>query len=308
MINRRTFLQNTLAIGGASLLSQLPTDSWANITSKTVKITILHTNDVHSRLEALPKSDPKYGGKGGVVNRAKLISKIRTEADHVLLFDAGDIFQGTPYFNLFKGKPEIELMSMMGYDAVTMGNHDFDGGLDLYAEQIQKYGKFSVLTANYDFSKTTFKTLTEPYKIFKINGVRIGVFGLGISPDGLIPTHLFGGINYLEPYQIANDTAAILKNDKKCALVVCLSHLGYNMGKNEPCDTALATQSKNIDLIIGGHTHTFLKEPTVLQNADKQPILVNQAGWGGINLGRLDFTFDRVSKKLFFEAGNVPIG
>jgi 5'-nucleotidase len=324
-MNRRNFIQNIITASGAASLGALPLATFglsnhgrryaglqshnnSNTNSKdALKITILHTNDVHSHLDPMPKNDPRNAGRGGVINRAKLISKIRSEAENVLLFDAGDVFQGTPYFNFFKGKPEIELLSLMGYDAITIGNHDFDGGLELYAKQIREHATFPVLVANYDFTNTPMSGLSQPYKIFKINGLKIGVFGLGINPKGLIANVLVGETKYLEPFKVANETAKMLKNDKKCGFVVCLSHLGYEMRGDEPSDLKLAAQSSDIDLIIGGHTHTFLKEPTVVKNKANQSVLVNQVGFGGINLGRLDFTFDPVSKEVFYEGRNLDI-
>ena len=306
---RRSFIKNVVGASGALALGQWPLAALAETMAASLKITILHTNDMHSRFDPFPKSDARLGGRGGVANRARIISQIREQTPNVLLFDAGDIFQGTPYFNFYKGKPEIEVMSLMGYDAVTMGNHDFDGGLDLYAKQIKEHAKFEVLVANYDFTNAVVKDLAKPYKIFKVKGVKIGVFGLGINPKGLIPDQLFGGVQYQEPIAKANETAAFLRNEEKCSLVVCLSHLGYKMnGKDEPSDLILAAQSRHIDLIIGGHTHTFLDKPDTVQNLDKKPVLVNQVGWGGVNVGRLDFTFDRVSKQVFMESQTVAVG
>ncbi|AEI49535.1 bifunctional metallophosphatase/5'-nucleotidase [Runella slithyformis] len=305
-MKRRLFLKNILGTGGAIALGQWPLETWAATNAPSLKVTILHTNDQHSRLEPFPKTD-RLAGRGGVVNRARILSKIRAEEANVLLFDAGDIFQGTPYFNFYKGRPEIELMSRMGYDAVTMGNHDFDGGLDLYVKQIKDYAKFPVLVANYDFKGTAMEGLAQPYKIFTVQGVKIGVFGLGIDPKGLIPEKLFGGTKYLDPIKTANETAAFLRNEKKCSLVVCLSHLGYKMSEGEVSDLIMAPQTKDIDLIIGGHTHTFLNEPTALKNLAGKPVLVNQAGWGGASLGRLDFTFDRVSRQVFYTSQEVAV-
>lgn len=306
-LKRRNFLKSALGLTGAVALGEWPFEAFAETNAAALQVTILHTNDVHSRLDPFPKNDPRLAGRGGVANRARLIGQIREQTPHVLLFDAGDVFQGTPYFNFYKGKPEIELMSLMGYDAVTMGNHDFDGGIELYAEQIKKYANFEVLVANYDFTNTPLQAIAKPYKIFKIKGLRIGVFGIGINPKGLIPDQLFGGTQYLNPIQKANETAAFLRNEQKCSLVVCLSHLGYKMGKEEPSDLVLAAQSKNIDLIIGGHTHTFLNQPEVIKDLNGQPVLVNQVGWGGVNVGRLDFTFDRISKQFFMESQSLPV-
>jgi 5'-nucleotidase len=305
-MQRRLFLKNIVGASGAVALGAWPFETWAETSAKNLKITILHTNDQHSRLEPFPKND-RLAGRGGVVNRARILSKIRTEEPNILLFDAGDIFQGTPYFNFYKGRPEIELMSEMGYDAVTMGNHDFDGGLDLYVKQIKEFAKFPVLVANYDFTNTAMQGLAQPYKIFKVQGVKIGVFGLGINPQGLIPEKLFGGAKYLDPIKTANETAAFLRNEKKCSLVVCLSHLGYKMSDGEVSDLVMAPQTKDIDLIIGGHTHTFLNEPTALKNQAGKQVLINQAGWGGASIGRLDFTFDRVSKQVYYESQALPV-
>ncbi|MFT4033350.1 MAG: metallophosphatase [Siphonobacter sp.] len=303
--DRRYFFKQLGSLGGALLLSGTTFDGWAK--ASPVKLTILHTNDTHSHLDPFPEGD-RNAGKGGVVNRARLISQIRQQEENVLLFDAGDIFQGTPYFNLFHGEPEIQSMSMLGYDAITMGNHDFDGGMELYAKQIKAHAKFPVLVANYDFTNTPLQDIVKPYKIFKVKGLRVGVFGLGIQPKGLIPDKLFGATQYLDPIKKANEVAAHLRNEEKCSMVICLSHLGFKGDPDDPTDPILAAQSRNIDLIIGGHTHTFLPEPKTFTNLDKKAVIVNQVGFGGINLGRLDFTFDRVSKQVFIEGKNLVVG
>lgn len=306
--SRRDFLKNLAGVGGTLALGSWSLESLAETAASAVKITILHTNDVHSHLDPFPASDPRNAGKGGIVNRARLISRIRSEEKNVLLFDAGDAFQGTPYFNFFHGEPEIRAMSLLGYDAMTMGNHDFDGGAELFARQIKAHANFPVLVANYDVSQSPLNGTVQPFKIFKKGGVKIGVFGLGIAPDGLIPLNLFAGTRYLDPVARANETARFLRNEEQCSLVVCLSHLGYALQGNEISDLKLAPQTRGIDLIIGGHTHTFLKEPTIVQNLDGKPVLINQVGFGGINLGRLDFTFDRVTKQVFAESRTMPVG
>ncbi|OZI07406.1 metallophosphatase [Siphonobacter sp. BAB-5385] len=302
--DRRQFFRQLTGLSGALLLGSF--DGWAQAEAESLKLTILHTNDTHSHLDPFPAGD-RNAGKGGVVNRARLLSKIRQEASHVLLFDAGDIFQGTPYFNLFHGEPEVQSLSMLGYDAITMGNHDFDGGMELYAKQIRDHATFPVLVANYDFKNTPLQGVVKPYKVFKVNGLRIGVFGLGIQPRGLIPAKLFGETQYLDPLTKANEVAAFLRKEEKCSLVICLSHLGFKGGAGELIDPILAAQSRHIDLIIGGHTHTFLPEPKIFTNLDKKPVLVNQVGFGGINLGRLDFTFDRVTKQVFSSGNNLTV-
>lgn len=305
---RRDFLKNFLGLGGTLALGAWPLESLAETAAEAVRVTILHTNDVHSRLDPFPANDPRNAGKGGIVNRARLISQIRAEQKNVLLLDAGDAFQGTPYFNFFHGEPEIRAMRLLGYDAMTMGNHDFDGGAELFARQIRAHANFPVLVANYDVTDSPLRDVVKPYRVFKKDGVRIGVFGLGIAPGGLIPLNLFAGTRYLDPVAKANELALFLRNEERCSLVICLSHLGYRMDGGEISDLKLAPQTRGIDLIIGGHTHTFLKEPTTVPNLDGKPMLVNQVGFGGIHLGRLDFTFDRVTKQVFAQSRTTAVG
>jgi len=306
--SRRDFLRTALGAGGALALGAWPLAARAETEAASVRLTILHTNDVHSRLDPFPANDPRNAGRGGIVNRARLLSQIRSQEKNILLFDAGDAFQGTPYFNFFHGEPEIRAMRLLGYDAITMGNHDFDGGAELFARQVAAHANFPVLVSNYDVTNSPLRNTVQPYRVFKKGGVKIGVFGLGIAPDGLIPLNLFAGTRYLDPVAKANETAAFLRNEEACSLVVCLSHLGYKMNGGEISDLTLAPQTRHIDLIIGGHTHTFLPEPTVLKNADGKPMLVNQVGFAGINLGRIDFTFDRVSKQVFSQSQTIVVG
>jgi 5'-nucleotidase len=255
---------------------------------RRVQVTILHTNDVHSRIEPFPMDGSPNQGLGGVARRAALIHKIRSEQKNVLLLDAGDIFQGTPYFNLFGGELEMKLMSDMGYDAATMGNHDFDNGLEGFAKQLPK-ANFPILIANYNFDDTILRGKTIPYTIFKKEGVRIGVFGLGIELDGLVDKKNYGQTVYLDPIAKANEIAAELRKHHRCHLVICLSHLGYRYNENKVSDRVLAAQTRGIDLIIGGHTHTFMPQPESISNLDGGITIVNQVGWAGINLGRIDF-------------------
>jgi 5'-nucleotidase len=285
--NRRQFLK---LFGTAAVIGSVAPDLLAQ-TRKTVSITLLHTNDVHSRLDPFPMDGSRNAGRGGVARRATLLKSIREKEKNVLLFDAGDIFQGTPYFNLYKGEPEILAMNQLGYDAGTLGNHDFDGGIDNMVTQFGK-AKFPMLIANYDFKNTVMDGRTQASKIFEKDGVRIGVFGLGIKPDGLIPKEAYKETRYLDPIEIGNDMAARLRNENKCDYVVCLSHLGFKYEGPTVSDNVLAAKTRNIDLIIGGHTHTFLNEPVVVNNINGQPVWINQVGFAGINLGRIDLTFD----------------
>lgn len=187
---------------------------------------------------------------------------------------------------------------MLKYDAATLGNHDFDNSITGLHKQLP-HAKFDFLVANYDFKNTVLDTLVKPYKVFVKDGIKIGVFGLGIELDGLVDKKMYKETTYLPPYEIANDMSRILKEEERCDLVICLSHLGYYYKRNPEaiCDLNLAKQSKNIDLIIGGHTHTFLPKPTVVRNADDQNMLVNQVGAYGVNLGRVDFYFDELNEK-----------
>ena len=287
-MKRRDFIQKTVASSALLSIGGLSLSSFNAI--KETKITILHTNDVHSHIDPFPADHPKNANQGGVAKRATLVEKIRREEPNVLLLDAGDIFQGTPYFNYYGGELEFKLMSMMNYDLATMGNHDFDNGIEGFYAQLP-YAKFDFVSANYDFKNTILNDIVKPYKVFKRDGVKIGIFGLGVELDGLVDKKLYKETIYNDPIEVAKDITKTLKEKEKCDLVICLSHLGFKY-KNEPnkvCDIILAQKTKDIDLIIGGHTHTFLDKPIIEQNAENKPVLVNQVGCYGINLGRIDF-------------------
>uniref|UniRef100_UPI00404B1E5E bifunctional metallophosphatase/5'-nucleotidase n=1 Tax=Flavobacterium sp. TaxID=239 RepID=UPI00404B1E5E len=287
-MKRRDFIQKTVASSALLSLGGITLSSFDAIQSK--KITILHTNDVHSHIDPFPANHPKNANMGGVTRRAALIEKIRKEESNVLLLDAGDIFQGTPYFNYYGGELEFKLMSMMQYDLATMGNHDFDNGIEGFYAQLP-HAKFDFVSANYDFKNTVLDTIVKPYKVFKKDGIKIGIFGLGVELDGLVDKKLYKETIYNNPIEIAQDITRTLKTKEKCDLVICLSHLGFQY-KNEPekvCDITLAKNTTDIDLIIGGHTHTFLDKPIVETNVANKPVLINQVGCYGINLGRIDF-------------------
>jgi 5'-nucleotidase len=272
--------------------------AFANEENALQQLTILHTNDVHSRLEPFSMDGSKNQGLGGVAARAALIESIRNSSKETLLLDAGDIFQGTPFFNMYKGELEMKAMKMMGYEAITIGNHDFDLGMDNFVTQWQ-HAKFPVLNCNYGLSNTPLENIIEPYKIFKKGKLKIGVTGVGIHLDGLVPANLLGNTQYLDPIQNVNNIAYKLKKEEQCDLVICLSHLGYSYKEdsNKMCDIILAKESENIDLIIGGHTHTFLDKPDVYKNKIGKEVLVNQVGWAGIMLGRLDYEFSKSGHK-----------
>lgn len=290
-MNRRKFIkQSASAITYSSLvLSALPLVSCKNNQAK--QITILHTNDTHSHIEPFEPNHHRYANKGGVARRAQIIKTIREENPHTLLLDAGDIFQGTPYFNYFKGALEFKLMSMLEYDAATLGNHDFDNGIEGLYEQLP-HAEFDFVCANYDLKNTILDTIMKPYKIYIKDAIRIGVFGLGIQLEGLVNPQLYKETQYLDPIEITQDITRTLKEDEACDLIICLSHLGYQYKYDKVSDLKLAEATENIDLIIGGHTHTFLPKPTLVKNRKGENVLVNQVGAYGVNLGRIDFFFD----------------
>ena len=287
-MQRRDFLQKTAASSALLTVGGLSLSSFSTIEEK--KITILHTNDVHSHIDPFPADHPRNPNMGGAARRASVIEQIRKEEKNVLLLDAGDIFQGTPYFNYYGGELEFKLMSMMKYDLATIGNHDFDNGIDGFHAQLP-HASFDFVSANYDFTNTILDGIVKPYKIIIKDGIKIGIFGLGVELDGLVDKKLYKETVYNNPIEVAKDMTRILKEDKKCDLVICLSHLGFNY-RNEPdkvCDILLAKQTKDIDLIIGGHSHTFLDKPVIETNIDGKAVLINQVGCFGINLGRIDF-------------------
>ena len=302
MLNRRKFLQQSLLASGSLLLAK---DTL--LTDEVIKLTILHTNDTHSRIDPFPMDGGRNQGLGGVATRAQIIEEIRKQEEHVLLLDAGDIFQGTPYFNFYKGEPEIKAMTSMNYDATTIGNHDFDAGMENLRHQLASHANFPMLVANYDFTGTPMETMFEPYRIFKRGPLKIGVFGIGIELFGLVPQNLYGATKYLDPVQKSNEVAYKLKNDKDCDLVICLSHLGYQYRENKISDEKLAKDSENIDVIIGGHTHTFLDAPVKFPNRKKEDVIVNQVGFAGIILGRLDFEFSKFSKKKMLQSRSITV-
>ena len=304
MHNRRDFIRTFCSGMALAGLNSFPIELLA--ANELIKITILHTNDVHSRIDPFPENDPKYPGMGGVARRAALIKKIRNAEKNVLLLDAGDIFQGTPYFNMYGGEPELLLMSKMGYDAATIGNHDFDNGIEGLSNRLPDMN-FPFLNSNYNFTDTPLLNKTLPYRIFKKGGVKIGVFGLGIELKGLVDTKLFGNTMYEDPLIHAGQTSSLLRNDFKCDLIICLSHLGYKYNDKKISDEILAQHSTDIDLIIGGHTHTFLDKPVSYLNKNGKEILVAQVGWAGIRLGRIDYFFDTKGKKKDVLSSTVKI-
>ena len=296
-MKRKDFIKNSI-YGSAGIGLAINNLSCKNDLSK--KITILHTNDVHSHIEPFSSDHSEFPNKGGFERRSTLINDIRKHNPDTLLFDAGDIFQGTPYFNFYGGEIEFKLMSMLKYDAATIGNHDFDNGIGGLNSQLPN-ASFDLISSNYDFTNTILETKTKKYKTYNKSGIKIGVFGLGIELEGLVSKDLYKETKYISPVEITDDITSKLKNEENCDLIICLSHLGYKYDNapNKICDLTLAKQTKDIDLIIGGHTHTFMSEPLITYNKADKKVLINQAGCFGLYLGRIDFLFDSNNNKIF---------
>ena len=245
------------------------------------KIVILHTNDTHSRIEPMPMTDKYNPGQGGVVNRKAIIDSIRAVEKNVLLIDAGDFLQGTPYFNMFKGRVEAETLSLMKYDVGTIGNHEFDYGLDSM-KMVFELLNLPIVCCNYDFSGTVLNGMVKPYIILKKDGIKIGITGIGANPDGLVQKDKYIGMTFNPVTETVNHYAEYLKKKEKCDLVICVSHIGYDGDKK------LAAQSENIDIIIGGHSHTFMKQPDMIADKTGKKVFVYQTGRNGVNVGKIE--------------------
>ncbi len=287
-MNRRNFIKNTTA-SGIALWMPIP-----SIFEKEqlTKLTILHTNDVHSRIDPFPANSGRMAGLGGAARRYQLIQEIRDQEEQVILLDSGDMFQGTPYFNYFQGELEIKLMEQMKYDAATIGNHDFDGGADGLVKQMRQ-ASFPLINCNYTIEHEGLHQITKPYRIIQKGPIKIGVLGVGIELDGLVPEKLIANTRYNDPIKAAQPVATFLKEEEKCDLVICLSHLGYQYRNEKVSDLVLAKSTRDIDLILGGHTHNFLEKPAIQSNIDGQPVIINQVGWGGVWMGRFDLLFEK---------------
>lgn len=305
-MNRRTFIRTagiaSLGIGSAGKAIGKEFLFKTNAAENGLKrLVILHTNDMHSHLDPFSETDPKYAGQGGMARRASLIKQIRAEGHSTLLLDAGDVFQGTPYFNLFKGEPEFKMMSAMGYDVGTLGNHDFDNGIEGLVDMM-RYAQFPFVNANYLLSDTQLEGKVKPYTIIQKESLKIGVIGVGVDLQGLVSPSLVGKVRYSNPIPVAQELANRLKFDFGCHYIILLSHLGYSYKGNQVSDLVLAEQTENIDLIVGGHTHTFLEKPTLVKNLKNQAVLVSQAGWAGLLLGRIDVYFSPKGHAKGFES------
>ena len=260
--------------------------------AQTERIVILHTNDTHSCVLPLNPNlaDTMLAGRGGFLRRAAMIDQMRKEDKDLLLLDSGDFSQGSPYYTMFKGDVETELMNIMGYDAATIGNHEFDFGLENMARIFRK-AKFPIVCANYDFTGTVVEGLVKPYVIIKRKGVRIGIFGLSPKLDGLVMASTCAGVRYSDPIKTANAVADKLKNEEKCDVVICLSHLGWDeAGLN---DMEMMAKTRNIDLVLGGHSHSYFKTLNHVRNLDGKDVPNDQNGKHGIFVGKITLSLEK---------------
>jgi 5'-nucleotidase len=302
MTTRRNFLGASMVAGlGLSFpsgLRSLYTPARAAIWAPLLEpqkgetlITILHTNDTHSQIDPILENDKTYAGKGGVARRATLVKRVRKENPNTLMIDAGDVLQGTPYFNFYKGEVEYKAMSLIGYDAGTMGNHEFDNGVESLAKAMQ-FASFDIVSTNYDVRGSALESKVKTHVVKELGGVRVGLFGLGISPIGLITPDNFKPLQYLEPVRMARGVSKLLREQERCTLVLGMSHLGYypNPKGDEVGDSQVAAQVDGIDFIASGHTHTFMEKPVLQKNPAGKDTIIFQVGRSGIYVGRIDFT------------------
>lgn len=306
-MKRSQFIKSTL-MGAAGLL--IPGRLlWSSARgSEALRLTVLHTNDTHSRIDPFPSGVERFGGLGGIARRATLVNRIREEESRLLLLDAGDIFQGTPYFNLYKGTLDLDLMSKLKYDASTLGNHDFDNGVDGFTEA-QKHASFPFVNVNFDFTNTPLADTVQPYVIRELDGLKVGIFGVGIDFENLVTPELHRGVKYRDPVVVSRYISKSLRYYHKCHLVICLSHLGLdyrNSSRKRIDDISLAKELPDVDLIIGGHTHTFLDEPIPTIH-EKRTTWISQVGFAGLVLGRLNFAFNDSGELLAVSTNNYTI-
>jgi len=263
--------------------------TFSTLAQHKVKLVILHTNDTHSQVEPTEKSSLQTSDMGGYARRMGEISKIRQQEKNVLLVDAGDYSQGSPYFNFFNGRVEIDAMNRMQYDAGTLGNHEFDNGIDTLAV-VLKTARFPLISSNYDFGKTALSGMIKPYIVLKRAGLRIGIMALDVNPKSLIFDKNYKGMEYEDPIIKANEISTLLKKKEKCDVIICLSHLGANGA--EVNDFDIAHKSRYIDVIIGGHSHSMINNTTE-KNAAGKPIVIAQVGKSGLYLGRVELELEK---------------
>ena len=259
---------------------------------KHKQLVILHTNDTHSTIFPVKQNidDKEIAGRGGYLRRVNMLKEQRQQHPDLLLFDSGDFSQGSGYYTLFKGEVEIGLMNQMGYDAVTIGNHEFDFGLDNLA-RIFRMANFPIVCSNYDCKGTVLEGLVKPYITLKRNGVKIGVFALSPALKGLVFDGNCQGITYLDPAETAQKYINFLRKQEKCDVVICISHLGWK--ESEYTDEMLLKGIEGCDLVLGGHTHTYMKQLEYAPDKTGKLIPVDQNGKHGAFIGKLLLNLER---------------
>ena len=252
------------------------------------QIVILHTNDTHSTIEPVSKYSKvkEAAGKAGCVRRATMVKQLREQNPDILLFDSGDFSQGSTFYTMYKGDVEVGLMNIMGYDAATIGNHEFDFGLDNLA-RLARQAKFPIVCSNCDFTGTPCQDVIKKYCVVVRDGVRIGVFGLTPKIEGLVMKENMAGVKYIDPIQATKEMVSVLRDKERCDIVVCLSHLGWKLAPEYIDDQVLISSTTGIDIVLGGHSHTYMKEMEWVDNAEGKSIPVDQNGKHGAFVGKI---------------------
>lgn len=304
LIKRRDFIKTISASALLASSSQLLNSLNSIVKADDVTtITILHTNDTHSQIEPF-ETGTRNAGLGGIARRATFIKRVKKENPNTLMCDGGDMFQGTPYFNFYHGEVEVKALSAAGYDVVTLGNHDFDEGVESLARML-KFATFEVVSANYDVSQSPLKEFVKPYIVRQLSNLKVGLFGMGVDFNGLVVDNKHQGVSWKNPVECVRPIVEKLRKEDKVDLVIGLSHLGYRYD-NEPerySDLRVAKEVPGIDFIVGGHTHTFMKEPFIVKHDNGKQTILFQVGYAGINVGRVDFKF--VNRQLTSWKGSV---
>lgn len=257
----------------------------------TKELTILHTNDTHSQIYPLSSNlaDTSKAGRAGFIRRIAMLKEERAKDADLLLFDSGDFSQGSPYYSMFRGDVEAGLMNMMGYDAGTIGNHEFDFGLDNMARVLGSLN-FPILCSNYDFTGTELEKIVKKDIILHRKGLKIGVFALCPELDGLVDKKNYGTLVYNDPVACAQKEIDLLRS-QGCDLVICLSHLGWNIAGVS--DEEVAAQTRGLDLILGGHSHSYLEQMAYVADLDGKKVGIDQNGKHGIYVGKIDLKMKR---------------
>jgi 5'-nucleotidase len=306
-LDRRTFLKTGAAAFAAACTPAL----WASPAPRpasALRLTLLHTNDVHSWLD--PFDSGEFSGLGGASARSAFIRRMRAEHEHVLFLDSGDMFQGTPYFNYFEGEPELRAMSEMGCLAGTIGNHEFDAGIERLAEVTRAHASFPLLNSNYDFTDTPMAGVARDWMVHEVDGLRIGLFGLGIKLEGLVLKSTYGETRYRDPLADARRVARFLRLEQACDFIICLSHISLGRRRSaddEPRDLDIITGVPEIDVVLGGHNHTLMQEPRVVMRGDS-PGWVLQSGWAGTHIGVLQVDVYGAGRRQLARAATSPVG